>query len=215
MSLLSSPSLPDHAPAACRDGERGFGLLEVALALLVIAVATLGSVSWTLSGMNLEKENRERADGHDALRQLVEEIQALPFDEVFARCNADPADDPDGAGTARGGRFTIESTRADRFLDATYVAPESVMFQRARELEVTIEFPVDVEGRLVESAQGSDWGDQAWDLDGNGEISSDPLTGTYQLLPVYIRVDWIGAGGPAHVSLIRLLGRRVRPEADV
>lgn len=212
--IHSLPAASEMPSRRCRAGEQGFGLLEVALALLVIAVATLGSVSWTLSGMSLETENREQADAHDALRQLCEEINALPFDEVFARCNTIPDDDPDGVGTSHGARFQIKQVQADRLLDALYVVPDSASLQRQLPLEVSIQFPVNASGQLIESAQTPAWGDQVWDLNGDGEISDEPITGGYQILPVHIRIDWVGAGGPRHIEHVRLLSRRVRSQGS-
>ena len=212
--MLTIPTPPVHRPAARHHGERGFGLLEVALALVVIAVATLGSVSWTLSGMSLEADNREMADAHDAMRQLFEELNALPIEQVFARCNDDPTDDPGGEGTSRGGVFTIEAERSEHFLDATYVVPLSVSYQRSAPLHVEIQFPVNADGKLVESMQTPAWGDQVWDLDGDGQISDVPLTGGYKLLPVHVRLEWKGSGGTRAIEHVRLLGVRIRPEAS-
>ncbi len=211
---LPAPLRRPRARAACRarGSERGMGLIEVALALLVIAVATLGSVSWTLSGMSLEAENRERADAHDAMRVLFEELQAVPFEEVFARFNADPADDPDGEGTARGGLFSIEPNRKDGFLDPARVAGGSTVAYRSNPLEVRVEFPVDAFGQLDESAQGADWGGRAWDLDGNGAVETGGGSTGYVLLPVRIRIRWQGHRGTRSVEHVRLLSRRPQRE---
>lgn len=207
---------PAHAPRRARGTEAGFGLLEVALALLVIAIATLGSVSWTLSGMSLETANREEGEAHDALRQLCEELHALPFDEVFARCNTDATDDPDGPGTARGAVFTIEPTRVTGFLDRLAVPRDGAPRRRLLPLRVELEFPVNGMGEIVESAQGAGWSDRVWDLDGDGEIGTTPiLVGSYRLLPVRIRILWTGSGGTRELEHVRLLSRRIRPESDV
>ncbi len=196
----------------------GFALIEVALALLVIAVATLGSVSWTLSGMSLEAANRETADAHDAMRGLLEELQSVPLEEVFARFNHLPEDDPNGAGTAPGGDFVIKTTRKADFLDlGTGVGlpgGKGTIAYRKVPLDVSISFPVDADGNLSESAQGADWGDRSWDFDGDGTLSADVLNTRYVMLPVRVRVRWSGAKGTRTIEHVRLLTRRTRPGDD-
>ena len=67
----------------------------------MIAVATLSSTSMTLSESNLNKANASSADATNVMRQLVEEIESQPFEEIYARFNASSADESDGLGTAR------------------------------------------------------------------------------------------------------------------
>jgi hypothetical protein len=203
---------PRHPRLGPRSASAGFALIEVALALLVIAVATLGSVSWTLSGMSLEASNREMADGHDAMRVLLEELQEVPFDEVFARFNDLPGDDPAGAGSARGSTFSIEATRKANFLDRTPDSPsKGTIAYRKVPLEVQISFPIDEDGNLSEAAQGAEWGDRTWDFDGDGKITADALNTRYMLLPVRVRIRWSGAKGTRTLEHVRLLTHRTRP----
>lgn len=107
---------PPGAPPRRSAGEGGFTLVEIALALLVIAIATLGGVSWTLSGVSLDADTQETSAAHDVLRRLLEELQQVPFEELYPRYNADPQDDPDGVGTALGGAFQISPDRKEDFL---------------------------------------------------------------------------------------------------
>ncbi|MDA1195996.1 MAG: hypothetical protein O2894_12540 [Planctomycetota bacterium] len=214
-SLRPSP----HRPPA-RHAEQGFGLVEVALALLVIAIATMGSVSWTLSGMRLDAATREEADATDALREVLEELQATPFEEVFARFNTLPEDDPEGPGTAVGGRVVLGLTgdvkalvgvpRSDGLTGGSVGEPPRRAVQRAVALSVDIAFPTDGSGRLVESAMGADWGDGAIDIDGDGEITDEATISGYVLLPVRVRITWDGGGGTRTLEHVRLLTRRVR-----
>jgi hypothetical protein len=46
------------------------------------------------------------------------------------------------------------------------------------------------------------------DLDGNGALDEANHARDYVLLPVTVRLEWTGAGGPRHIELRTLLTRR-------
>ena len=73
-----------------------FALVDVCVALAILAVALgtlVGSVFWA---MRLEEVNEEKAAASQRLRALLEEFSALPIEDVYAAYNADPSDDPPG-----------------------------------------------------------------------------------------------------------------------
>lgn len=193
------------------DCERGMLLLEVVLALVVIAVATLSSASMTLSGSNLNKANIAAADATDVLRQLVEELEGHPFEEVYARFNADPADDPDGVGTARGNQFTLLPAYRRALLDVPGTAATSDARTAPRHMPFDVEvfFPEDENGLLSELVIAPLWGTAGWDIDGDGTAgTAGDRSADYKLLPVAIRVTWTDPGGIHMLQVVRLLSRR-------
>lgn len=81
-----------HRPRSARDG---FSLVDVcvALAILAIALGTLvGTVFWAL---RLDEANEEAAAASQNVRALLEGMHAMPIEEVYAAYNEDPQDDPD------------------------------------------------------------------------------------------------------------------------
>ena len=90
----------------------GFTILEIMIAssLMVVGVAALsGSI---LSGTRLSNNKQESADAHNGIRAILETLQGEDFADVYARYNADPADDPGGAGTAPGQNFAVPGLNA-------------------------------------------------------------------------------------------------------
>ncbi len=192
-------------------GERGILLLEVILAILVIAVATLGSASMTLSGSNLSKANISAADATNVLRQLVEELEAVAFEEIYARFNADPSDDPDGPNTALGSEFTLTPGHRRALLDMSGSPGSSDAESNVRRTDFDVEFwfPEDVNGVLSEQVIAPLWGSQSWDIDGDGTAgNAGDRRQDYKLLPVAIRVTWTDPDGLHTVQAVRLLTRR-------
>ena len=201
-------------PQRTRGAQRGFALIEIALALLVIAIATLGGTSWTLSGVNLDADNRETAAMNDVMRRLLEELQDEPFDELFERFHDRP--------------FTIQPDRKEDFLgtDQSYDGSDksgksgksaagpgpsgtSGIAYRKHPVNVHISFPTDAEGNLSETAMGPEWSSLAWDLDGNGE-TTDSVLSTYRVLPVRVTLIWFDSRGERKLEHVRLMTRRPR-----
>lgn len=212
-----------------RGAERGALLIEILLGLLVLALAAAGSVSSTLSGMSLEEENRDTAAATNTLRHMLEELETMPLEEVFARFNADPTDDPDGVGTAIGSTFALDAFRTSGLLTTelltyanppppmTYpidmdVPPEPLPAPKATALRplmnVEITFPVDMDGNLAENVTGGIWGTQGWDMDGDGTIASGDRSEGYKLIPIHLRLTWTNARGAQSITAVRVLASR-------
>jgi hypothetical protein len=217
--------------------EAGLALVEVMISLLVVAVATLGGVSWTMAGVNLDVENRETRAANDVMRRVVEELSAVPFEEVYARFNDDPADDPGGVGTAVGGEFVVMPDRKDDLLHTTgdvlgglggllggitggsdnADSSDAAGHKGARPkpLHVRVKFPTNAQGKLSESGVTSGWSTVPLDLDGNGRSDDDgDLGSSYRILPIRVEITWQGARGERSVRVTRLMGRRQLQSED-
>lgn len=82
-------------PSSCRPGRAGFALVDVSIALAILAIALgtlVGSIFWA---MRLEEANAETAAASQRLQALLEGLQGRPIEELYAMYNADPADDPE------------------------------------------------------------------------------------------------------------------------
>ena len=178
--------------------------------MMIVAVATMGSASLSVSNSNLNKANVAGADATAVMRQVVEELESRPFEEIYARFNGNPADDPDGAGTARGSQFTLQPGHAAAFLDTGTPAPAAPErgISRTTVFDVEITFPEDENGLLSEEVVAPMWGSQSWDIDGNGEVSVGDRSADYKLLPVGVRVTWTDPDGIHALEVVRLMSRR-------
>lgn len=175
----------------------GFTLVEVAAAALLLLVAVSGLAGSVLAVVELGRANDEAALADAAARRMAEELADVTFAEIFARFNAEPADDPDGIGTAPGAAFDVEglTPRADD--------PDGRVG--------IIEFPVDpaAPGVLREDVVDDDLG-MPRDLNGDAGFSStvfDSLdhSSDYRLLPVTVRVEWTGISGDQFLEIHQLL----------
>jgi Tfp pilus assembly protein PilV len=103
---------PDLAPIPVRrrSTEAGFGLIDSMISIVVISVSTVGFLAASVTSMSLEKESRTVAAANEMSRAVVEEMLALPIEQVLPTYNANKADDPNGAGTACGDSWTIDTT---------------------------------------------------------------------------------------------------------
>lgn len=183
------------------------------MALAVVSIASMGSISSTLSGMGLQRSNRDTADATAVMQQLLEELQAVPFEELHARFNADPDDDPDGDDTARGDSFTIVRDRKSHFLDASAIVKAGFAAYRNTAMDVQISFPVDGAGVLSEAGLDGSWGSFNADMNGDGETDGDDRREDYRLLPMRVRVSWVGKQGATREFVVtRLFSRRMKKD---
>lgn len=167
----------------------GFTLLEVTIAMAVLAIAYTGYSKSVISSMQAARANRESALASAAARQVIAELQASPFDQVWALYNDDGADDPGGAGTAPGPHLDVQGLEAVQG-DADGMALEVM-------LPATIVAGVP---QLREDVNNIPLGCPR-DLTGDGVIDANDHASDYQILPVMVRVRWRGQAGTAVYEL--------------
>ena len=181
--------------AAGRAGGAGFTLVEVLLVAWVLMIALGSLVAVVTSSQRLARANEETSLAYAAARLQAAELQVLPFQEIFARYNSDPSDDPGGPGTAAGNDFAVRGLGpalddADGFV-GEYVFPE---------------LPTGV-GSAVALREDLDLPELGMPRDLNGDGAQDALdhAGDYVILPVAIRVRWRGAAGTSVFTLDQIV----------
>lgn len=177
-------------PSHIRRSRAGFTFVELAVVMIILLVALL-IFSSTISGLSKQRAaNRENGLAMEAARNALESMRAADFAQVFALYNSDPADDPDGPGTAPGHRFAV----AD--LKATSDSPDG--------LQGEVFFPtfVDpVEGvQLREDVENVALGTPR-DLSGDSVIDDQDHGVDYFMLPVRVHVRWTGKTGTRELQI--------------
>ena len=177
---------------------RGMTLLEIAVAVAVLAIGLGSSVYALLAGMALQRTAAERTLALQAAESAIESIQAVPFDEAFARFNGTTLDDPAG-----------EVSPGDSF-DVPGLTPQAGDADgRVGELL----FPGD-NVALLEDAVDAELG-MPRDLELNSAapfITPGDKSDTYRVLPLRVRVRWRGALGDRELVLGTILNNE-RKEA--
>lgn len=168
----------------------GFSLVELLVVMVILAI-TLGEVTRSLINVaHLEPVQRESALALNAARSKLEEMRARPFEELVARYDADPANDPDGPGTAPGSGFAV------RGLDLRDGDPDG--WQGAVLLPL-------VGGELREDVADAALG-LPRDLNADDVVDGLDHAGDFSVLPVRVRVEWSGgAAGERSVELVTTL----------
>lgn len=177
-----------------RLGRSGFTLVELAIGITVLLVGVLGFAQTLVSLEKTQARTREAGRATQAARGMLERIQAEAFPEAFRRYNAEPNDDPGGAGTAPGANFAVEGL--------------SVQPDDADGFVGRVEFPTPagLPGELRESTVDAALG-MPRDLNGDGVVHATASYATdYRVLPVRVRVSWIGTAGRSEVEIRTVLG---------
>jgi prepilin-type N-terminal cleavage/methylation domain-containing protein len=187
MQLLAQP----------RRAVRGLTLVELSVVLVVLLVA-VSIYSNTLAATARQRVmQRESSLAAEAARTALERMLNTPFRQRYALFNADPLDDPGGAGTAPGSRFAV----------AGLPAVAGVAGGRAGE----IRFPVlnvgtagapawELREDVVDAALS-----MPRDLDSNFRVDALDHAEDYTRLPVEVVVEWQGRVGRQRYRLISLM----------
>jgi len=156
--------------------------------MVVIAILTVVVSAMTGAVVNVAQlvpTNQESGRALDAARGILETLKSTAFDEVYARYNASPADDPGGPGTAPGSGFTAAGlSPLPTDLDGMVGA---------------IEFP-EVGGVLSELAVDDTLG-MPMDLNRSGDVQAGDRSGDYRIFPIRIRLEWTGSSGTRSMQL--------------
>jgi len=166
----------------------GFSLIEIAVVMILLVIAIGGLSSAVVSSIRLSRTNEESAIADDAARRMIAELRTVGFLDIFASFNADPGDDPGGAGSAPGPNFVVVG-----------LTPQN---DDADGLVGEIRFPTAPLGpgvALNEDSQDSNLG-MPRDLNGDGD-STDLVQTNYLVLPVSVRIQWTGSAGRSFVEL--------------
>ncbi len=160
-----------------RGSTAAFSLVEAVLVLAILSVA-MGLFARTVaSSRRLDPIAVETGLAAEAARVAIERLRAHPVDQIVALYNDDPADDPDGAGTAPG-----------PFFDVPGLVPVGVNGRVGR-----IEFPA-VDGVVREDVANATLG-MPRDLSGDGVIDGAEHTSDWVVLPLRVRIEWAPRGG--------------------
>ena len=148
--------------------------------MLTIITISMAMFARTIaSSKTLDPIASETAVAASAARTVLEEMKSRPFRDLFKLYNANPADDPDGAGTAPGATFAVP--------DLLPPAP-GVMVGR-------IIFPT-IGDVLREDTVDASLG-MPRDLNADDVVDSASRADDYILLPVRIRLEWTPKGSRA------------------
>jgi prepilin-type N-terminal cleavage/methylation domain-containing protein len=175
---------------------RGFTLLEVTIAIVLLTLGISVYSSTLLASMQLERANRESARARRAAEAVLESMAARPFGEIFAAFNASKADDGALTVPALGPGFDAQELTpvpgdADgRTGEVRFPTVLVAGFEELREdvVDVGLGMPRD--------------------LNGDGPQDALDHSADYVLLPVCIRVEWASAGGRRQFELNTLLANR-------
>jgi hypothetical protein len=171
-------------------------MVELLFVLSVLVVAFLAFSQSVISSMRLTRVNRESALATDGMRQTIELIEGVAdFSTAYQLFNDDPWDDP-VPGTGPGSGFTVEG------LAPAIGDPDGLVGE--------IVFPDIDTGAGLELREDLDLPELGMprDLNGDGAIDALDHSADYRLLPVLVRLRWVGIGGERTAEVRTLIADR-------
>lgn len=178
-------------PSSTRDG---FSLVDVCVALAILATALgilIGSVFYAL---RLEQANEETAVASQIMRTMIERLNASDFETIYAAYNSDPNDDPNPG---------VDSLAE---LAATTNDPLLTIGKKDGPV-VSVLFPGDEVGQLREDGVDKRLG-MPRDLNGDNGTDDQDHSADYTILPVTLQLTWEGISGPRTLEMSTLLRDR-------
>lgn len=170
----------------------GFSLIDVCVALLILAIAVGALVGTMFSALRLDQVNESRAAANQALRAVLEDMRTLEFSTVYAAYNTSSADDPDPDHDYKTGL----ALKAKLPAGACGSAPVA-----------QVVFPEDKQGFLREDLVDASLG-LPRDLNGDGDIDGNDHSADYKILPVTVKLEWKSQSGPQKIQVATVIRRR-------
>jgi Tfp pilus assembly protein PilV len=181
--------------------EAGLSLVELMIAIVVIAIALIALVSLIVSSSQVQQETREKTLAYNAARLKIEEMRNSTFDEIFRKYNAAAdtlttgdtgAPGPSNPGEP-GNTFDVSGLKASS--PDTY--PGRIFFPQNYS-GTTPSNPL-VEDMTTPPSDETDLESRfalPMDLNRDGDSSDADLSaaGAHKILPVVLRVRWVGVG---------------------
>lgn len=182
-----------------RGSRAGFTFIELAVVLVILLVALL-IFSSTVTGMAKQRTvNRETSLAVAAAKNQLETLRSQDFAQLWVLYNRDPLDDPGGANTAPGAFFAVPG------LSAVAGAPGGM----AGEV-VLPSFEDPVAGWQLREDQEIRALGLPRDLSGDNKVDDQDHGGGYFILPVQIRIRWVGPNGLREYAMSSQLCRFVK-----
>lgn len=166
-------------------------MVELMIAIVVMSVATFILSSTVTASVTHSIVQTEKTRAVEAAMNKIEEIRALPQEDIFALYNGDASDDPYGPGSGPGGTFDVYGLEPQR--DALG-APRPV-------------------GRVLLPGSGKTLDETATepefglprDLDGDLSIEPGNCADRYLVLPLIVRIEWQGKLGERSFEMATML----------
>ncbi len=169
-----------------RHRTAGVTIVELVVAIGVLAVALLALLSVISSAGQLQQTTREKALAYNAARRKIEEMRNRPLDQIYRAFNGTTADDIPGV-SCPGSTFAVDGLNADGLGPVgTIVFPEnSSGLLDERIADPTLGMPKDLNGD----------GDAGEVQDAAAAAPHKALTNdNYTILPVKVVIRWRSAG---------------------
>ena len=175
----------------------GFTLVEIAVAMPIIAVAIGMFVQMLTAGSNLRTTSFENWRASNSIQTVLEQMRNRDFSDLFVLYNDHPFDDPGGAGTAPGAHFDVEGLdpirgdadgRVGRVILPTFNAGSAV----APDWQLREDQPNPALG-------------MPRDLNGDSIIDNQNHGGDFSILPVQVELQWQSSFGPRLVRIQTIL----------
>jgi prepilin-type N-terminal cleavage/methylation domain-containing protein len=159
----------------------GFTMLEVSLALTILVVALVATTASNMRMGALRRSNRDRVVAQNAVRTIVESLQAVAAEGVL---------DPSGFGSHVVAALSTGGTLGTTF-DVTELTPQDGQAHVGSIVVVTDETATDAE-------LGAELG-LPRDLNGDGDALDTNVTTSSHLLPVVVTLRWHSHAGDQRI----------------
>ena len=175
----------------------GLTLVEIAIAMPIIAIAMGMFVQMLTAGTNLRSTSRDNWVASMAVQDTLEIMRNDAYEDLFVLYNDNPLDDPGGPGTAQGIHFDVEGLEA---------LASDVDGQVGR-----IHLPTFNAGSAVAPVwqlredQANPALGMPRDLNGDSIINTLDHASDFTLLPVQIELQWQSRFGPRRIRMQTIL----------